>query len=392
MNGLRLVFVTRRFWPLVGGAEMVMANLASELRDSGATVTIVTAQWHADWPKEVVHREIPVVRLPNPAQRGWGTLRYMLALSSWLRKHRDEMDLVYVSMLKHDAHAAVGALAGARIPVVLRAEGGGEAGDCNWQNTARFGPRIKRRCQTADAFVAPSEPIEQELLAAGYASPRVHRIANGVAIPPPHELAARMSARAALADVNSDLRTEATDPVVVYTGRLHEAKGLDDLLRAWPGVVEHFPAARLWLVGDGPYRDKLFETLLDLEIRVSVVMPGSFDDVHDVLLAADLFVLPSHAEGMSVALLEAMAASVPVVATDIPGNRALVTHREHGLLVPPHDPAALRDAIVLALSHPRRVVDFAAAAREKVIQQFSLARMAAEHLRLFEQIVAEKRK
>ncbi len=167
MNGLRLVFVMRRYWPLVGGAEMVMANLASELRERGATVTIVTAQWHADWPQEVVHREVPVVRLPNPLQRGWGTLRYMLAFSGWLRKHRDEFDLVYVSMLKHDAHAAVGALARSQIPVVLRAEGGGPAGDCQWQHTARLDrgsnaavkPPMRssrRACRSNRSYVTPA--------------------------------------------------------------------------------------------------------------------------------------------------------------------------------------------------------------------------------------------
>ena len=115
----RLVLVTRRFWPLVGGAETVMANLAAELAARGVGVTLLTARWQNDWPAELTYRGEPVVRVPNPALRGWGTWRYMKAIDRWLRENRDSYDLVYVSMLKHDAYAALGAVAGSG-PVVLR--------------------------------------------------------------------------------------------------------------------------------------------------------------------------------------------------------------------------------------------------------------------------------
>src|SRR5262245_3253510 len=154
MKPLRIALITRRFWPLVGGAEVVMGNLAVELQRQGAEVVIVTAQWEPQWPRELVHREVRVLRLPNPRQRGWGTFRYMLSLNRWLRAHRDKLDIIYVSMLKHDAYTAVSAMRGSNCAVVLRAEGSGETGDCYWQRTARFGTRIRRRCREADALVA----------------------------------------------------------------------------------------------------------------------------------------------------------------------------------------------------------------------------------------------
>ena len=109
MTSLRIAVITRRFWPLVGGAESLLACLAAELRNRGARPIVLTAQWAPEWPRRLMVREVPVVRLPHPAQRAWGTLRYMLALTRWLRQHRTELDLVYVSMLKHDAYAAIGA-------------------------------------------------------------------------------------------------------------------------------------------------------------------------------------------------------------------------------------------------------------------------------------------
>lgn len=392
MNGRRIALVTRRFWPLVGGAEIAMANIACELRRQGCSVVLLTAQWQSHWPREVVHREIPVMRLPNPPQRGWGTLRYMLALGRWLRRHAVKLDLVYVSMLKHDAYAALNALGHTPVPVVLRAEGAGESGDCAWQQTARFGGRIRRACQEADGLIAPSQAIRDELLAAGYPPSQTHYIPNGVTVGPPRSNERRLAARHALAEVNLDLGTEAGDRVAVYTGRLEQAKGLVELVQAWPTVLKRFPDARLWLAGEGSAREELFELVLDLDLRGHVMMPGCFDDVQDLLYAADLFVLPSYVEGMSLSLLEAMAAGLPVVASDIPGNRALVDHGVHGLLAPSHSPVQLARAILEAWERPERAAALGQAARQRVAQDYSLETCVARHLEYFEERIAAKRR
>jgi hypothetical protein len=123
MSGIRVVIVTARFWPLVGHAEQVIADLARGLFEQGMLPSILTARFDTRWPVDVVFREIPVHRLPCPPRFGWGTMRYMIALSRWLRRNRPDIDLVCVSHLSHDAHAVLGALDGAGVPVVLRAEG-----------------------------------------------------------------------------------------------------------------------------------------------------------------------------------------------------------------------------------------------------------------------------
>jgi glycosyltransferase involved in cell wall biosynthesis len=389
MSGLRLVLITRRFWPLVGGAEMVMANLADEFARLGHKPRIVTARWEPSWPRELVHREVPVTRLPNPPQRGWGTIRYMTSLWRWLRRNRNRLDGVIVSMLKHDAYTALGALESSLVPVLLRAEGAGSTGDCAWQQTARFGARIRRRCTAADALIGPSEMICEEL-ARRYPADQVHYIPNGVRIPAPHTPSRQAAARRALAEVNYDLAVNPDAPVAVYTGRLHRAKGLRELIAAWSRVVRKRPAARLWLVGEGPDREDLYDMILDRDLRGRVLMPGAFDCIDEVLLAADVFVLPSHEEGMSLSLLEAMAAGVPVVATDIPGNRKLICHGRHGLLVPARNPEALAGAILQQWEESILARARARAARQRVEQEFSLTRMAERHLALMERQAASR--
>ncbi len=382
----RLVLITRRFWPLVGGAEMVAARLAAGLQARGAATTLLTARWHRQWPAEIEHHGVRVVRLNHPRLRGWGTWRYMQAVARWLTEHRESFDLVYVSMLKHDAYAAVTAGRRGRFPVALRAEGAGVTGDCYWQLEANCGLRIKRRCFQADAFVAPSPAIERELIAAGYARDRIHYLPNGVPMPD-EGASSRAQVRADLAAAEPALAADTEAPLVLYTGRLHEMKGLEYLLAAWPEVLRRIGQARLWIVGDGPDRWRLMGLIETMGLSTSVRLVGPFDDVEDLLRAADVFVLPSLEEGMSLALLEAMVMGLPVIATAIPANEVLVDDQV-GRLAPTRDPAALAAAIITLLMDRETAARLGCAGRARVAELFSLDKMVTEHLQLFERLMS----
>lgn len=386
---LRLALVTRRFWPLVGGGERVMASLAEELQPLSARPVVLTAQWDAHWPVEINHAGAPVHRLPQPQVRGWGTIRYLWSLSRWLKQHRDELDAVIVSTLTHDAYAAVAALAGSNVPVLLRAERGGPAGDVQWQREARFGARIQRRCQQAAAFIAPSDLVANELQAVGYPAKRIHVIANGVAIPSLRTSERRLAARAILGEANPDLKVPDETPVALYVGRLHSQKGLHDLVRAWRRIISIWPDARLWLVGEGPERDDLYDRLRDHELKYHVAMPGAFDDVSELLYAADVLVQPAYEEGSSLALLEAMAAGLPVVASDIRGHQRLLTHREQGLLTPIKNPVALAESIAEVLTLHDEAAARSERARRHVSENYSAQQMARGHLKLIQRLKAE---
>jgi glycosyltransferase involved in cell wall biosynthesis len=368
---------------------MVMANLSQQFLQQGAEPLILTAMWEPDWPTDLVHREVPVVRLSQPRTRGWGTWRYMRQLGRWLLANRDRYDVIFVSMLKHSAYTAINVGQKLGVPVLLRAEGAGQTGDCQWQQEARFGSRIRTRCQQAAGVVAPGQQVAEELLAAGYPADRIHHLPNGVSLGTDRSKATRDAAREVLAEVNPGLQLNDGGKLVVFTGRLDRNKGLLDLVDAWAEYNRKHPTSRLWLIGDGPDRDMVFDRVEQRDLRGRVVLPGSFDDVDVILQAADLFVLPSYAEGLSLSLLEAMAQHLPVVASDIPGNRQLVDNQVHGRLVPVRDPVALARVIEAALAEQGASAEMAEAAFQRVRQSYSLETMALGHLELFSQALSE---
>jgi glycosyltransferase involved in cell wall biosynthesis len=107
-----------------------------------------------------------------------------------------------------------------------------------------------------------------------------------------------------------------------------------------------------------------------------------------MLRTADLFILPSREEGMSMALLEAMALGTPIVASSIPGNLVLVKHCEHGQLAPADDPPALARAIIKQWDDFDRAVYMGRAARVRAAREFSIETVARRHLSLFQELVA----
>ncbi len=166
------------------------------------------------------------------------------------------------------------------------------------------------------------------------------------------------------AEVRRRLDLPADRPVAVTVGRLVEAKGQRVLVEAWHSVVAEHPDALLVIVGDGPDRPQL-ERLAPPSIR----FVGDQRDVPTYLAAADVFVQPSASEAMSLALLEAMAAGLGVVATDVGGAREAVVEGA-GVVVAVGDTAALGRALANRLGDPALAISEGAVARRTVEQRF----------------------
>ncbi len=200
-------------------------------------------------------------------------------------------------------------------------------------------------------------------------------IHNGIPIPPsfpPAERAAKQEARAGLG-------IPASDPLLVAVGNLYPVKDHANLLRA----AAMLPCVHVAIAGRGGEEGTLRGLAAELAITDRVHLLGLRDDVDRVLLAGDVFVQPSRSEGLPLAILEAMAAGVPVVATRVGGVAEAVVDGETGILVAPGDSPALASALRAVLAMPDVGAGLGQAGRVRAIKEFSVERMVERYRRLY---------
>jgi glycosyltransferase involved in cell wall biosynthesis len=180
-----------------------------------------------------------------------------------------------------------------------------------------------------------------------------------------------------------------TTPLVVTVANLTVVKGIDVLVEAAIRVKAALPRCVFIVAGRGSERSKLIERITALGLMRDFRLLGSHDDVADLLEAADVFLLPSRAEGQPNAVLEAMSMGLPVVATRVGGVPELVRHECEALLVASEEPDALAGACLRILGSARLGRRLGQAGRARVCAQFSLGEMVRRYETLYEQLTQE---
>lgn len=177
--------------------------------------------------------------------------------------------------------------------------------------------------------------------------------------------------------------------VVGTVGWLTEIKGHRYLVEAAARLKQEFPQLQVIIVGSGGLGPSLERLATELGMQRALHLLGHRADVEVCLHAMDLFVLPSLNEGMGRALVEAMAAGLPVIATKVGGVPALIDHDRTGLLVPPADSAALADAVRFLLRHPEEAERLGRAAQASITERFSADSMVQALERLYQETLTE---
>lgn len=178
---------------------------------------------------------------------------------------------------------------------------------------------------------------------------------------------------------------------VLSAGRLAPQKGLEYLIQAAPIIVAKSSAPiRFVLAGDGELRNHLMDMIRQYRMEEYFQFLGFRQDVGDLLSAADIVVLPSLREGLSIALLEAMAASKPIVATTIGSNMEVIEHEQDGLLVPTKSPDTLAEAILRLAINPELRNRLARIAREKFVNQYTEERMVQSYIDEYKLLAQQK--
>lgn len=240
----------------------------------------------------------------------------------------------------------------------------------------------------ADRIVAVSEWARQHYLrTARFRPEQVIALHNGVALAPYARAECDGVARER---IRRELQIPANARLIMTVAVLRRPKGIQYLIEALPHILTRIPDAHYVIVGAGDFDRELRELSAAHRLDSQVTFAGARTDIPDVLAAADLFVLPTLDDALPTVLMEAMAASRPIVASRVGGVPEMVEHERNGLLVPPADPEALAQACGRLLEQPELMKGFGRAGRAIAAERFDVTRQISRLADLYTELMAER--
>ncbi len=376
---MRILIINSEYPPIGGGAGNASGNLAVELTAQGQDVTVLTVRFD-DLPEIQEHKGVRVWRIKSlrrkkersgAFEQGVFGLTGSLAMFSLLRKWRPDAIIAFFGVPSGAVAWLTGGLT--HIPYLVSLRGGDVPGfrpyDFAFYHRL-IAPVLHWVWRRAGSVVANSQGLA-DMASTFDSQVKIEVIPNGVD-----------TTRYRVAE-NRNWEF----PRMLWAGRLVYQKGLDILVEAL-GDLKNLPW-ELTIIGDGSYRAALEQQAHQMGIADRIVITGWLDrkEMDRFYQQANLFVFPSRHEGMPNAILEAMACGLPVIASHIAGNEELVLPDETGLLVPPQDAKAFRQALRILLTDPEKRKRMGLAARQRVEAHYTWEQIAHQYLVLLQRMV-----
>ncbi len=355
------------------GAEMVLLEAASRLNPKRFQVFagLLTPD-----REHLLPPHLTPINFNLPGLNGWVWLRFFAHLCWVLWRYK--IQVIHTNSYVPGNYARLAA-ALLRVPVTVD----------HWHGFTRFNRKRRIICRLLGRFtdlsLTVSQGVKDYLIEiCGLNPAKVRVLPNGVDL-------ARLGQHRPRTVVRRELGLSATTPLVGLLARLdHWGKGHREFFTALAGLKERYPVEAL-VIGGGRREEEMRQLAVEMGLTGRVHFLGQRQDIPDLLAALDIFVLPSHSEGVSLALLEAMAAGLPVIAAAVGGLPEVVTDGENGLLIPPKNPEALAAALARVLAEPDLARQLGEAARRQVEEKFSLDRLGREINEIYAELSGKTR-
>ena len=347
-----------------GGAERVVADVATALQSSGLETVVFLPLNGEGWLARQLEGSGVSVEYCS-IDRPWSPPSAR-RLAEAFRRHR-----VAVAHSHEFAMGVYGAWASwlVGIPHVVTMHGG-----------RYYAERLRRRVALRAAAAVSAQMVAVSMTCArdisrglGIRRSRIRMIPNGVRFTPPQRVTLR-----------EELQLGPDDRLVVAVGNLYPVKGHVNLIDALGLIASRHPNLHVAIGGRGALADSLMARARAYDLQHRVHLLGLRSDVSAVLAAADIFALPSLSEGMPLALLEAMFARCPIVASDVGDVSVALENGLDGLLVPPGDPLSLAEAIDRLLTHPAEAHALGERAARRARAEYDLSRMVDRYVGVYE--------
>ena len=367
-----VLLVLDQFPKTLGGAERIVLKLAALLPHYGYRASILTFSVH---PESAVlaltSPPCPIYLLPLQRTYDLTALRSALDLRTFFRQQQIQIVQTYFESSDLWAGFVTKTMSNAKLIWSRR--------DMGILRARKHRLAYRLMAGVPDAVFAVSEQVRQYCIEVDRINPaRVQTIYNGLDLRD--------------WDTASRPATPSDRLLVTTVGNIRRVKGHDVFIKAAASIVPHFPNVSFSIAGDvldPGYFAELQALVRDLNLSDRFHFAGGVTDMRQHLSAADIFVLPSRSEGFSNAIIEAMAASLPVVATNVGGNSEAVKDGFTGFLIPPDDPAALAAAISRLLSDQSQAKAMGAAGKAIVAENFTTEVMMTRIARAYEKLLSK---
>lgn len=324
MINILYIFVTLP----VGGAENHLLTVLKEINRSKYNPVICCIREKGEIGEEIERMGVDIITLSRKS-KSWN-IRIIMDILKII--HQKNIQLIHAHLYHSNMYGRIAA-AISKIPVIIT------------EHNVYQKYKIKRRvinwllAKKTDKIIAVSEAVKRYVVSRDWVdASKIEVIYNGIDVKKFQSFLSKEEARHRIGI-----------PVKCFLigtiARLTEQKGHIYLIKAIDIIKGSIPNAKLVLVGSGPLESYLKAEVSEKELNDYVIFLGSRRDIPDILKAMDIFVLPSLWEGLGIALLEAMASSIPVIATNVGGVPEIINNDINGLLVPPGDPFSLSQAI-----------------------------------------------
>jgi L-malate glycosyltransferase len=357
----------------MGGAEVLAARIARRLRDEFRFLFVCLDELGGPLGEGLMAEGYPVHVLGRRPGIDW---RCSWRLAPLLRRHH--VALVHAHLFTPFFYGALARLLYSRPPILFTDHGRPFPDHPNRKHLLANRVLLQRR----DRVVGVGRAVRDGLVRnEGFPARRVGVVYNGI------NLAEFAGAAPARAGVRQELGVTDDEFVLLQVARLVPDKDHVTALRALARVVPQRPNVRLLIAGEGPELPTIQDTIARLGLQRHVRLLGLRTDVPRLLAAADLFLLSSVTEGIPLTVIEAMAASLPVVATGVGGMSEVVVHGETGALVPAKDPETMAGMVVILADIRSMRKRMGRAGKERAEKLFSETTMVANYRRLYREML-----
>lgn len=357
------------FHPLVGGAERQAQRLSKKLIEKGNDVTVLT-RWHEGLLAKEKIEGINVVRFKVSKNSKLAPLIYLIKVLKYVRENKANIDIVHAHALSAPGISAAFISKFFKIPSIAKIAGGGGKDGCEIVRMRKSGKigemKVDFLKKHLDLFIAISKSIEKDLLDSEIEQNKIVFLPNGI-------------------DFNNFYSNNASPNEIfkfVYIGRLEKIKGIDVLLSAWEALSDDFKQRnQLVIAGEGKER-----ILLKGIQKDNIKYIGKQNDILSLLNSSDVFLLPSRYEGISNALLEAMATERIIIASNVGGNIDLINNNNNGLLFESENVNDLIDKITYVSENRERLTKMKKEARNTLKDNYDLQKNVNRYIEIYSRL------